>query len=258
MKMLLKILPILLVLPNYLVAQDTFYDKQQLYVWAKDGIILRDAPFKKSLKIKNLSYGTKVVVVEKDSAPTNDSVLVIPAAAEQGGRKTLPFFLPGYWVYVITGRDSGYVFSGYLSKMEPFTPVPVKDTNKRDLDSSIGGWLTQKSGVLDNRIIDVSDGDYTRVYKNHVVEYYHTSEGGGSVRYTFQYGMSFQDGFLLLNYFENLHFTKAEIKACETFELTSRVEYLFNYSIGLRGGIANMFRLSFKDGILIIEIGGGC
>lgn len=248
------LLLIFFILPNCLLAQDIFYEKSQVYVWAKSGIMLREGRSKTSPKIKNLSYGTKVTVREKDNGITVDSVLVIPAGTDQSGLKTQGFYLHGYWAFVTTGRDSGYVFSGYLSKMTPYIPK----RGNGELDFSISSWLNQISKVLDTQKLNDYDGDYTRVYKNHVVEYLNVGEGGGSLRYTFQHDMSFQDGFLLLNYFEDLHFSKAEIEECQDFELVSSDGYLFSYSIGLRGGIASMFRILFKDGILVIETGGGC
>jgi hypothetical protein len=91
-----------------------------------------------------------------------------------------------------------------------------------------------------------------------VVEYVNIGEGGGSSRFTFQQGMSYQDGFLLLNYFENLHISKEEIEDCESFDLTLAPNALSLYTIGLRGGIGWMVKLLWQDGMLIIEVGGGC
>ncbi len=134
--------------------------------------------------------------------------------------------------------------------MKPFRPHP-------DQNPGIQDWLRQTAGVLDSIHIS-SEGNYTKVYKNHVVEHGQFSEGGGTIQFTFQHDMSFQDGFLLLNYFENLHISKQEIAECESFELKLGEEFIESTSIGLRGGIAYTFRIRFINGLLIVMSGGGC
>jgi len=218
-----------------------------LFVWAKDGLSLRSEPLAKSSKKRGLSYGTPVVVV---GGSKSDSITVIPAATDKEGQRTPAFRLHGRWLRVSAGRDTGYVFDGYLSKMEPFKP-------KQGKHFSISAWLEQTSSKLSTR--EYPNG-HTIAYANHIVESEHHGEGGGYSRYYFPRDWSFHDGFLLLNYFSSglLHISREEIAECEVFILTLNQDSLFLESIGLRGGIYNRFRMLFLDDFLIIEWGKGC
>jgi len=217
-----------------------------LFVWAKDGLSLRSEPFAKSSKKRALSYGTPVVLVESSKY---DSVTIIPAATDKEGKRTPAFRLHSYWLRVSAGQDTGYVFGGYLSKMEPYKP-------KSGEHAGPSSWLEQIAGKqLSTR--EYRDG-HTIVYANHIVESEHHGEGGGYSRYYFPRDWSFHDGFLLLNYFYGLHISKEEIAECEWFNLTQGPDLLEIESVGLRGGIASMVKILFLDGFLIIEWGGGC
>lgn len=226
---------------------------QRLFVWAKQGLSLRSEPSPKAPKIKTLPYGTPLIFIEQVHY---DSVLVIPSVTGKHGARNPAFYLPGYWTRVCAGADTGFVFSGYLSAMTPFDPN--KPVIGDDPGPSISAWLAQTAGVLDKRLLSETDLTYTLVYKNHVIEHYHSSEGSGRSQYIFPEGMSFENGFLLCNYFADLHFTQQEIAECESFELIINEVSFDLYTVGGRGGIVWFIRLSWHDGILIIEEGGGC
>lgn len=221
------------------------YVGDSLFVWAKDGLSLRSEPSSKSSKKRALAYGTQVVVI---GGGKPDSVTVIPASIDKGGRRTSAFKLHGGWIGVRAGRDTGYVFSGYLSRMKPYKL-------KQDGDDSISDWLEQTAGKLSTR--EYHD-DHTIAYSNHVVESSLISEGGGLVRYYFPRDRNFHDGFLLLNYFYGLHMSKEEIAESESFDLTKGPDLLQIESMGLRGGIYSWVKILFLDDFLIIEWGGGC
>ncbi len=216
-----------------------------LFVWAKDGLSLRSEPSSKSSKKRGLPYGTPVVVVERGKS---DSVTVIPAATDKEGKRTPAFRLHGNWLRICAGRDTGYVFGGYLSKIEPYK-------SNQDKHASISAWLEQITGKLSTR--EYRNG-YTIAYASHIVESEHHVEGGGYSRYYFPRDWSFHDGFLLLNYFYGLHISKEEIAECESFDLTHDPDLLQIESIGLRGGIYSRVKILFLDGFLIVEWGGGC
>ncbi len=257
MKKTFFVLTLLVVsIPVILMGQTPYYSGYKVYVWAKQGLTLRDGPSKKAQKIKSLPYGTSLIIGENEHYGKADSVVVIPAYSGKDRPQTPALYLPGYWVRVIAGPDTGFVFGGYLSAMTPFDPdMPVTGV---DPGPSISAWLAQTAGVLDKRLLSEADLNYTLVYKNHVVEHYHASEGGALSQYIFPEGMSLQDGFLLLNYFADVHLTRKEIAECESFELTVDGLSFHLYSVGLGGGIAWSVRLSWCNGVLIIEEGGGC
>ncbi len=257
MKALFGTLMFSCVLQASLVAQSGFSDVNNLFVWSKSGLTLRKGSSSKAPKIKTLPYGTKVSLLKIKGQVTFDSVVVIPSGIDKRGGKAPTFVLHGYWAYVASGQDTGHVFNGYLSSMPPFQPTPPSETSGAPYES-ISTWLAQTVGILDTRKISEYDDDYTQVYQNHVVEYLHTGEGGGSLRYTFQHDMGFHDGFLLLNYFEGLHFRKEDIEACDIFDLTLGDKYLNLRTVGLGEGLYWGVLLSWRDGLLIIEVGQGC
>lgn len=223
----------------------TFSASDSIFVWAKDGLSLRSEPSSKSSRKRALAYGTLVVVVESGKY---DSVTVIPAATDKEGQRTPAFRMRGNWLQVSAGRDTGYVFGGYLSKMEPYKP-------KQDELASPSAWLEQTSGKLSTR--EYQNGN-TIAYANHIVESEHNGEGGGYTRYYFPRDWNFHDGFLLLNYFYGLHISKEEIAECEWFNLIQGPDLLEIQSVGLRGGISSMVKIFFLDGFLIVTWGGGC
>lgn len=223
----------------------TFSAGDSIFVWAKDGLSLRTEPSSKSSKKRALAYGTPGVVVESGKY---DSVTVITAATDKEGHRTSAFRIHGRWVRVHAEQDTGYVFSGYLSEMEPYK-------RKNGEHASISAWLEQTAGKLSTR--EYQNGN-TIAYTNHVVESKHNGEGGGYTRYYFPRDKSFHDGFLLLNYFYDLHISKEEVAECVWFNLTQGPDLLEIVSSGLRGGLNSMVKILFLDGFLIIEWGGWC
>lgn len=222
------------------------------YIWAKNGLSMRSAPSLKAEKLKTFPYGTKVETLRPGPV---DSVVVIPAFNHADIQFKKPFYLYGNWVRAYVGRDTGYFFDGYLSKMAPYDPTRQVEGGD---NYGVEQWLLQQTQIIDTRIDPVDPDDYTRIYANHVVMRRNIGEGGGSDRFIFLSHMTFNDGFLLLNYFYNLHLDKKDLENCEHIEIETGLNFIRFSSFGLRGGLAWMFYLYFDDGMLVIEDGGGC
>lgn len=229
--------------------------KPSLYVWAKTGLTLRSGPSKQSDKRATLPYGTKVVLDFTAPDGPRDSVIVIPAVKHPQGSKNPAFIVYGKWVAVSTSMGIGYVFDAYLSNMPPFNPSKTSGLHPNESAFSIGAWLAQTAGVLETR---PTEDDYTRTYQNGAVEDCQISEGSGSHRYTFPKGFRFNDGFLLLNYFEDLPISSADIKSSAGFSMETRSEYLSIKAYEGKWGIVWFAQVMIQKGKVVIKVGGGC
>ncbi len=101
-----------------------------LRVNALSGLHLRQQATTQSLSKKLLPYGHPVVVV-----------------SESKGKPVLLDGLTGNWVRASAGRDTGYVFNAYLTRLPVFMNKPVKDQN---LGASLEEYAFEKLGVLDS------------------------------------------------------------------------------------------------------------
>jgi len=83
-----------------------------LTVWATSGLNMREGPGTDFPKLKKLEYGTQVQVIDNyiQSTPLDLKVF-------KRNKKTDAFTMHGFWVRVKIGRQEGYVFDGYLSRL---------------------------------------------------------------------------------------------------------------------------------------------
>ena len=83
-----------------------------LEVWATSGLNMREGPGTDFPKITKLEYGTQVEVIDNyiQSTPLDLNVF-------KRNKKTDAFTMHGFWVRVKIGRQEGYVFDGYLSRL---------------------------------------------------------------------------------------------------------------------------------------------
>lgn len=251
----MKKLIFLLFFPFMLTILPNVY-AQQLYVWAKDGLIVRDSPSKKSQKKKTLPYGTPITFSTWNCYGGEDSVLVIPKFNKNDVAQSKGYYLRGAWRKVIIGQDSGYVFDAFLSNMVPFDHKKIKKEDSGNY--GISPWLGQILGSRNNKIGSNNENFYSWTYKDHTVEYHHWGEGGGFSRFTIQCGLSFLDGFLLVNYFEDLFIDIKEAKECESFEFFADHRTFHLVTVGLEGHIYFRVDICYVNGLLVIEIAEGC
>ena len=101
------------------LATDTYKRGDYLFVWAQSGLNLRHSPTTKSAKIRTLSFGQKVTVVER--MDISYEMEMISSAKFEGMDKSFPALkMKGHWVRVATDDgESGYVIDQYLLKFEP-------------------------------------------------------------------------------------------------------------------------------------------
>jgi hypothetical protein len=226
------------------------------YVWARNGLNLRDAPKKTGKRLATLPYGTKVTILDDGPDGPSDAVLIIPEVTTEDGEHNAPLYLKGTWVNVCTEQDTGFLFDGYLSTMKP-----LKDWSKDGFQlAGIDGvehWILQSEHILDKRIGGFGNMNTSTVYSNHIVKYVNSGEGGGTVRFIFPLATNFNDGFLLLNLFLGFDFTKEKLVEC-SYTLTIRENFIFFESTGYNEFNYWHFLIQFDGHTLIIEEGMGC
>lgn len=87
-----------------------------LYVWANEGLLMRNAPSFDSPTIMKLKYGEQIIVNEKDE---RDYEFVLANSAT--GNKTIfpKIALTGRFVKIHYNGAHGFIYDGFLSKLQP-------------------------------------------------------------------------------------------------------------------------------------------
>lgn len=99
-----------------------FAGGDQAYVWARSGLNMRPHPGTDSAPIKQLPLGTQLRVLDFDPYDLFRYVDSIPVDDCGGDSEAQSYALSGYWMPVLAGQDTGYVFSGYLGRYLPPQP----------------------------------------------------------------------------------------------------------------------------------------
>jgi len=114
----------LILLTDYQSVSANFNYKtgDQLFVWAKSGLNMREGPSTDFSKIKKLNYGEKVEVVDKNPKTKSLDLTILKKS-----KKHNQFILMGHWIKVKIGNTEGYVFDGYLSRLPVMKMKETKD-----------------------------------------------------------------------------------------------------------------------------------
>jgi len=97
-----------------------------LYVWAKNGLKLRDKPNLKSNITAIIPYGQSIIANENRNEITSNPLSITEVKATESESKNIPEFkIRGRWLNVNYQGKIGYVFDGYLSKL----PTYIKNEN---------------------------------------------------------------------------------------------------------------------------------
>jgi len=108
-----------LLLTKNIFSADHYKIGDQLYVWARNGINVRNGPGTNYTILKTISFGDAVVIV--DTTLIKYNLTAMEADMEQDpGYKIDPLILRGHWVKVsIDSVLTGYVIDQYLLTIEP-------------------------------------------------------------------------------------------------------------------------------------------
>jgi hypothetical protein len=229
--------------------------QQIVYVWAKDGLRMRDESSKNGKVVCALPYGTALSIKSKHNA---DSVVMIPSIKRKNGKYSKPYYIKGNWVFVETDCGSGFIFDGYLSSLQPFI-LPKGENPSVDLED----WANQQSSVKSSRFMD---GKY---YQGHEYKYengmVHFEDGSSEQRLTLPEGYSLNDGILLLNYFDNIHIPYPKLIKRNGIEYPDNIfELQFDLSkISFKGPFSDCetecwFAVKVVMGKIVIVIGSSC
>lgn len=191
------------------VAGDPYQVGSRLYVWAVQGINLRQRPSASAPVIDKLAHGTPVTVSEQDEPPVPHRLEFFPPrdAAHtftQIAREQPRVSLDGRWIKIEAGRQDGYAFDKLLLRWPPKNP-----------DEAIKAYLVRAFELTAHRRQKKSREDeesglrYATIYRtwtskeNRVVLKAEASDGDASTRgdggHISMPGSSFDEGFVLAN-----------------------------------------------------------
>ncbi len=130
----------------------TYTKGTTLYVWNLDGTALFRNPSFSSAVLDSLKLGTSVTV---QAVPVQKQMTVKIV------NDSVP--LKGYWIKVLSGNKTGYVFGGDCFSVNPF-PI-IQHGNKKSLISRILGKKTGSKVVKKKVSFDKDTTVYTITYK---------------------------------------------------------------------------------------------
>ncbi|MCG8696676.1 MAG: SH3 domain-containing protein [Bacteroidales bacterium] len=113
---------ILLFISTKLYAIDSYKIGDTLYVWASNGIIVRNNPEQNSNVLGYLNYGAKVICLENKYKFEYNSFPILELDVNHNSiEDSNDFSLNGRWLKINYGNSEGYIFDGYLSPLLPAT-----------------------------------------------------------------------------------------------------------------------------------------
>lgn len=127
MDKLLKILCTLLIISSTLFGKN-YEEGDMLYVWKENGIKLMKEPSFDGTFLSQLSYGTKVEVIEQDSKKSTSMWLDLDKYDNSKVTK-VSIQLDSYWLKVKMNNKIGYVCRDYLLK---YIPIDLEFRSNKD------------------------------------------------------------------------------------------------------------------------------
>lgn len=102
-----------------------------LYVWARNGVNLRETPSMQGKVIEVLKYGVKIEIVNQDEKKNYNYEYLLPAKKyDYNNNKIKPLSLNGYWIKVKVGEKTGYTFNKLLLEYEPYNAYNFNDNSE--------------------------------------------------------------------------------------------------------------------------------
>ncbi len=163
------------------------------YVWAKSGLVIRDAPSKEGKRIGKLAYGDSISIVE-----TTDFRNLIKVLEVEDESKSVikDLYLKGIWVKVRRGSVEGFVFDAYLSNLPA-----LRFISDADLEP-IETWGKREFGIREeNNSKPIPNSDYSKreiIFNNGISSYSEKTTGGGEGQIIIP-GARINEGFLLFD-----------------------------------------------------------
>lgn len=176
-------------------------DYDAKYVWAKSGLTMRAEGRVDAAKIGVVPFGARVVPTYKTGQRAK--VVALPSVSYDWNGDQLKsdaYVMDNYYIEVVSGKDTGYVYDGYLSYFPCLVPG-MDPTGGGSLDD----WLMWLGGTPDTVAFAKRRAEYGRPfsimhYKNGMVTTSREMEGGGSFLMAFPMG-SVKEGFLIAEHF---------------------------------------------------------
>ena len=94
-----------------------------IFVWASS-LNMRENPSPNSKIVGKAPYGSAVVIVDDSIGKVAYKYKAVESKTLENGEKSKPYYLEGFWVKVNFDGTVGYVFDGYLSKINTFQERP--------------------------------------------------------------------------------------------------------------------------------------
>jgi len=226
------VIGILVVMWVSLITGNAYADEQR-YVWALQGVNLRDAPSANAKVITKLNYGDAVAILPSSEAQVPYEMSFFPKAAGQAAKPGAMPVLSGAWIKVQANGQQGYVFDKLLLR---YTPIKKGEVTAKYFARIFGLTPKTTKGKGDK------DGAEITTYSDHgakktavEVDYYPASSG--SMSYATIAGMSFEDAFVMVN-------------AIEPPDLSSPFTYHQGKSFEYQGREGPNCQLSIDNGVV--------
>lgn len=239
-----------------------------LYVWALSGLVLRKAGKPDAEKILAVPYGSAVVAQEMQlSNPFEHWVLLQERQLHTNQITVWPEVrLYGGWLKVQFGKQEGYVFDGYLSRLpamqvtyKKFTPAPG---GKLPEPEPISDYLKRHFRIVDtlNSVFGVEPEPYfytqRTVYESGILIENRHFEKGLETSWVFP-DLSLEEAYLLLNVYLHLDFSlnSSRVIDQERFEFWDLNSNSFSL-MDMNGSCAT--KVSIVGSLCIIQTSCGC
>lgn len=98
-----------------------------LYVWARNGVNLRETPSSTGKVIEVLKYGSEVEVLSQSEKIKFAYEYLQPLKKYDGENEIKPLTLHGYWIKIKVGDKVGYTFNKLLLEYEPYNAYNFSD-----------------------------------------------------------------------------------------------------------------------------------
>ncbi len=218
---------ILLLISQNLIGAN--YQKgDSLYVWADSGLKIRSEPSLKGEKMNLIPYGEKVKIIQENLRTIPLKVNELKLKSTNG--KVEVFDIEGFWVKVDWNGEEGYVFDGYLSKIETLSIDSLTKATERLMD-----YLHRISFLRRHVKERLPNSDYIRDslhFSNGMNIFNASSTGWGTQEFVIP-DCTITEGYLIANkLFELKHYGKSDLTEGNYLFNFSKQELLFKWHYG--------------------------
>jgi hypothetical protein len=149
------IVSILILIVSNVYSIGEYMINDTLFVWANNGLSIRDTTSIEGRRIGIIPYGQKLKVLEsKFDGYHEDIITIYPEKKEQNGNEIKSYSrieLQGSWVKIKYGEIIGFVFDGYLSKYD------APSINAKEVHENLDNYLERVFGKISSRTKGFND-----------------------------------------------------------------------------------------------------